>query len=329
MKTPDEPIIEKALSNEASPEEAKTVVRWFGTPDGQNWLSERMDADNNGVKEGTEEDYIDHPIPSDTMFEKIMEKVRKQKIRRIFLSVAAIVIPVLMLAGLYVELNSRVDLFSSAEYDEIFVPKGEQLQFMFQDGSRVYLNSESRLRYPRKFGMSERKVELEGEGFFEIAKKKNRPFIVDLNAINIKVLGTTFDAKAYPEDAEIQVSLESGTVELNGPTFQTFAIQPGDRAFYNKKSGRCRVERPIDIKSSSVWKENMLIFTDTPLADVISTLMRTFNVTFEVENDVVLKYNYTLRTSNKDLLLVIKELEKIAPVQFTEMNGVIKVSMKE
>lgn len=320
MKTPDQPVIEKTLNNEASPEEAKEVVRWFGTPDGQKWLSDRMETDEKNMQENRESDSIDHTIPSDSMYDRIMEKIRKQKIRRLLLSVAAIVVPVILIAGLYVELNSRVDLFGTAKYDEVFVPKGEQVQIMFQDGSRVYLNSGSRLRYPRKFGMAQRKVELEGEGFFEIVQMKSRPFIVDLNLIEVKVLGTTFNASAYPEDKNITVSLETGLIELNGYTFKSFTIKPGESAVYDRSTGRCRIITPPHINTSSAWKENEIIFTDASLKEVIQVLSRTYDVNFEIENKDALKYHYTLRTKAPKITRVIEELEKIAPVKFKEKS---------
>ena len=109
---------------------------------------------------------------------------------------AAVFIPIALIIGLFIRINSQVDLLADDGYDEVYVPNGERMQVLFQDGSKVHLNSGSRIRYPKKFGLSERKVYLEGEAWFEVAKNKNRPFIVDLSYMDIKVLGTTFDVKA-------------------------------------------------------------------------------------------------------------------------------------
>ena len=329
MKTPEQSMIEKVLNNEATPKQAKTVVRWFATPDGQAWLSVRMDADKERIKAGTEEAYMDHRIPSDLLLKRLQDKIRAQRRRTYLFRAAAILLPLLLIAGLYVELNSRVDLFASADYEEIYVPRGEQMQFVFQDGSRVLLNSESRLRYPRKFGFRERRVELAGEGWFEVAQKKDRPFIVDMSDVKVKVLGTAFDAKAYPEDQEIAVALEQGSVELTGGAFRSFTIAPGEIVFYNKETSRYRIVRPKDIAGSSVWKERMMDFVDAPLSEVLAVLSRSFHVTFDILDPAATNYQYTLRTKATDLGHVLRELEKIAPVRFEQIDDTVFIYMEK
>lgn len=329
MKTPEQPTLEKALNNEATPEEARVVARWFGTKAGQEWLSERIDADEQEILEETETEYIDHPLPSSKIYDSIMEKIRRQKTRRLLLNIAAIVIPFVLFAGFYFELNSRVDLFGRAEYDEVFVPKGEQIQILFQDGSRAFLNAGSYLRYPRKFGLTERKVELNGEGWFEVARSKGRPFIVEVEDLKIKVLGTTFDLKAYSEDTHVTITQETGSIKLSGPTFLPFDLKPGDKVIYNKYTGKCLISQPEDIKKSSVWKERFIDFADTPLTDVITTLNRTFDVTFEVEDKNALKYHYTLHTQKNNLDSIFWELEKIAPVRFEKKENQIHVRLEK
>ena len=248
MKIPDLSIIEKTLNNEATSEESCEVVRWFKTPEGQAWLAERIDQDEKTIHMGEEEAWIDHPIPSAVMYQNIMRQLRRQKIRRFIAYAAAVFIPIALIIGLFIRINSQVDLLADGGYDEVYVPNGERMQVLFQDGSKVHLNSGSRIRYPKKFGLSERKVYLEGEAWFEVAKNKNRPFIVDLSYMDIKVLGTTFDVKAYPEEEAIFVALETGSIELKSRSFKSYQLRPGEKAVYNKASGRCEVLRSHDVK---------------------------------------------------------------------------------
>lgn len=329
MKTPDKHSIYKTLDNTAKPEEAREVVRWFATSEGQSFLSDLMDKDENMINPETAHEHIEHIIPSKEMYEQIMRRLKKRSLKRIIFNAAAIFIPLFLIAGLYFELNSRVDLFSSSEYNEIYVPAGEQLQFMFQDGSRVYLNAESRLRYPRKFGLSERKVELEGQGFFEIEKNKNRPFIVDMQALKVKVTGTSFDTKAYMNEKLISVSLENGSIELESSRFKTFNIQPGEQVIYNKETGRYQVIRPKEISNASAWKEKKLIFDDMPLSEVLTILSRTYDSSFTIVDSAAFKYNFTLYTEKKELDFVLNELGKIAPIYFEYQGNNINVKTKE
>lgn len=329
MKTPNKQIINSTLNNTAKPEEAREVIRWFATTEGQSYLADLIDHDEKTIAMGSEDTQIDHAIPSKEIYEQIMRRVRKQSRRRFLFNAAAIFLPLILIAGLYLEVNSRVDLFATSEYDEIYVPAGEQLQFMFQDGSRVYLNAESRLRYPRKFGLSERKVELEGQGFFEIEKNKNRPFIVDMQALKVKVTGTSFDTKAYMNEKLISVSLENGSIELESSRFKTFNIQPGEQVIYNKETGRYQIICPEDISNASAWKEKKLIFNDMPLSEVLTILSRTFNASFNIVDTSVFKYNITLYTEKKELDFILNELEKIAPISFENNNDQIKVRLNK
>lgn len=329
METLNKKDIDKVLNNTAKPEVAREVVRWFSTSEGESYLSDLIDNDGETILPGTEDKEIDHDIPSGEMYDEIKKRIRWQSKKRFFFNVAAILIPFILIAGIYFELNSRVDLFSTSEYDEIYVPAGEQLQFMFQDGSRVCLNSESRLRYPRKFGLTERKIELDGQGFFDISKNKSRPFIVDMHALKVKVKGTTFDAKAYENEESIMISLEEGSVALESSRFKTFDIQPGEQVIYNRKTGRYQIIRPQEISNTSAWKEKKLVFEDRPINEVLIILGRTFATSFDITDQAVLKYNITLTTEKKELDFVLHELERIAPIYFETNDDRIYVRIKE
>ena len=303
MKIPDLSIIEKTLNNEATSEESCEVVRWFKTPEGQAWLAERIDQDEKTIHMGEEEAWIDHPIPSAVMYQNIMRQLRRQKIRRFIAYAAAVFIPIALIIGLFIRINSQVDLLADGGYDEVYVPNGERMQLLFQDGSKVHLNSGSRIRYPKKFGLSERKVYLEGEAWFEV--------------------------KAYPEEEAIFVALETGSIELKSRSFKSYQLRPGEKAIYNKASGRCEVLRSHDVKMYSAWRRNVLVFKSAPLSDVMKTLARTYDISFDVKDSAALRYTYTITTDSVNLTTVLKELEKITPVLFEEKGGKIEVRMKK
>lgn len=329
MKAPDKHIIDRTLDNTASPEEARQVIRWFATPEGTKYLSSLLDEDAERIQPGNEDLHAERSIPSDEMYQYIMEKIRLQKRKRMLFRAAAILIPFILLLGQFWYINKRIDLFANSGYEEIYVPKGERMQLVFQDGSKAMLNAETRIKYPRKFGFSERKVELEGEAFFEVSPNKDRPFIVDLKEMNVKVLGTTFDVKAYTADPDIFVSLETGKVVLSDNSRPLADLKPGEKATYNRTTGVCKISRPENIGHNSAWKSNQIIFDNAPLSEVMATLSRWYNIQFEVQDSSVLHYNYTLTSTNQKLDQILKDLEKITPVQFTEEEGIIKIKRKK
>lgn len=329
MKAPDKHIIDKTLHNTATPQEARKVIRWFSTPEGAKYLSSLMDTDAEKIQLDSEDLYAERSIPSDEMYQYIMNKIHLQQKRRTLFRVAAITIPLLLFLGQFWYINKQIDLFTDSGYEEIYVPKGERMQLIFQDGSKATLNAETRIKYPRKFGFSERKVKLEGEAFFEVSPNKDRPFIVDLQEVNVKVLGTTFNVKAYPSDQDIFVALETGKVALARSTRRLAHLKSGDKATYNKHTGVCKISRPENIKNNSAWKKNQIVFNNTPLLEVITTLSRWYGVEFSIADSTVLYYNYTLTSANQKLNQILKDLEKITPIQFTEKDELIEITRKK
>ena len=187
---------------------------------------------------------------------------------------------------------------------------------LFQDGTRAYINSDSRLKYPKKFALSSREVYLEGEAYFVVSKNSHRPFIVNLNGPAVHVLGTSFDVQAYPENKDITVCLDEGRVNLTLASDKKYPLKPGEKLVYNKESERCTITRHADIHLSSLWKKNVIAFKDAPLSEVIKVLNRWYDVDFKIEDQSVWDVYFTITSENTLLEKVLGDLEKIAPLRF-------------
>lgn len=316
MNRPTDKQIEEVLAGVATPEDARYVAEWFATEEGSGYLESAMTRDSEWMKSETVDLFVNHEIPSHRMLEQIRKNIRIRKLKRISFRVAAVLIPVLFIFGFYMQLSSRVDLFGTSEYEEISVAKGERIQMVFQDGTKVYINSDSKLRYPKKFALNSRKVFLEGEAYFVVAKNQKRPFIVNLNGPEIHVLGTSFNVQDYPENKDIVVCLDEGNINMTLPSEKKYPVHPGERLVYNKDNQQCTISRMNDMQRLSMWKQNVIVFKDTPLPEVIKVLNRWYDVEFKVEDEDVMKYVYTLTSDNSLLERVLRDLEKIAPVKF-------------
>lgn len=145
MNTPTEKQIQEVLAGTSTPEVARIVAAWFATDEGASYLAKSMDRDAVQIKQGSRT-LCQSRIPSEEIFARIRRNIRQKRIRRITFRVAAVLIPFVLLIGLFVQVNTRVDLLGDSGYEEIYVPKGERLQMMFQDGTRAYINSDSRLK---------------------------------------------------------------------------------------------------------------------------------------------------------------------------------------
>ena len=132
---------------------------------------------------------------------RIKQDKRKRLKRRWW--IAAVLIPFLFLGTFTTFLAGRAGIFSEAKYMEVYVPYGEQMQVMLQDGTKVVLNSGSKFKYPQKFGLFSRTVRLEGEGYFEVAKMKIAPFEVNLSGVSVEVTGTKVNVKSYADDSKV------------------------------------------------------------------------------------------------------------------------------
>lgn len=331
MNKPTEKQIEDVLAGVATAETARLVAQWFATDEGNNYLSSALSQDISQIKSGYEEIYVDHDIPTQKILAEISQRIRRKRMRRIMFRVAAVLLPFLLLVGLYVNLESRVDLLSDSGYEEIYVPKGARVQMAFQDGTRVHINSDSRLKYPKKFGLSKREIFLEGEAYFIVSPDKRWPFIVNLDGSSIHVLGTSFDVQAYPENKEITVYLDEGKINLTLPSSKAYPLLPGEKLVYDRDSNLCTITNNANSPLSSVWKNDVIAFKDTPLAEVIKVLGRWYDVDFKIEDQAPMDIRFTL-TSEKPLLeKVLQELEKIAPLQFTykEQEKTVIVTSKK
>jgi len=316
--------IDKVIEGIASKKEAREVAMWFSeTVEGQAYLSHLLDCEA-GVLDENPNKYITlSSVQSANILSEINRQIRHKRMRKIYWQAAAVLIPVIMILGITFQLNNQVNLFGKTVYAEVYVPKGKQEHIVFQDGSEAYLNADTRLRFPRKFGLSKREIFLQGEGYFNIASNKRRPFVVNINNTNVTVLGTSFNVHAYQEEREMKILLDKGNIIFNTPC-DSYQILPGQQAVYDVLTGKCTIDyidRPYEV---SVWKDNIILFHDTPLADVIKVLNRKFNVVFNVQDPKALTYTYTLTTNQTSLENIIKELQKISPVKFstTKFNSV-------
>lgn len=315
-------IIEKVLDDKATPEEARMVAEWFSREEGNKCLSRYIDDE---LKELTEEkvtSWLDHSVPERRMKTRFLNQIKQSKKRKIQrrLLLAAVIVPFLFLGMSVTFLAERAGIFSETKYMEISVPGGERMQVVLQDGTVVLLNSGTKLRYPQKFSLFNRTVELSGEGYFDVAKMESSPFIIDLKGVNVEVTGTKFNVKSYADDPKIWVALEEGGVRLKDGKSLKYSLVPGDRVEYDLISGKCKVERLESFEEVTAWKNNSLNFYLTPLSDILKVLERQYDVHFVISDSLLLNSRFTLSTTKVNVVDVLKDLETVSHIAFNEVK---------
>jgi ferric-dicitrate binding protein FerR (iron transport regulator) len=185
------------------------------------------------------------------------------------------------------------------KWQSIWAPPGQRAQVTLYDGTTVWLNSQSTLRYPVSFRNGQRIVELNGEGFFDVEKNKEQPFIVHTHKYSIEVLGTHFNVLAYKNHEAFEVSLLNGSVQVYSPANVTpgVILKPNQRVV--ESSGRLQVEA-IDNFEHFRWREGLICLDDERFEELINKFSLYFDIRITVENPRYLDYRCTGKFRQSD-----------------------------
>ncbi|MDR2284993.1 MAG: DUF4974 domain-containing protein [Sphingobacterium sp.] len=167
---------------------------------------------------------------------------------------------------------------SETVWRTIEVPKKGHYRLVLSDGTQVWLNAASSLRFPLHFDENNRTVHLTGEAFFEVTENKKRPFIVQSQNHSVTVLGTSFNVSAYPNE-HTQTTLLTGSVKVNAANGQ-LNLQPG---MQSDAFGDQLTRRTVDVESVAAWKDNRFVFVKEPLTDIMKKLERWYDVEFVIQ----------------------------------------------
>lgn len=208
---------------------------------------------------------------------------------------------------------------SPVAYNSVETPKGGQYQLTLADGTKVWLNAASSLRYPLRFPGDERKVELKGEAYFEVAKNKAKPFKVYTDHQVVEVLGTHFDINAYKDEPSTRTSLLEGSVRVS--SFQSdskIKIRPGQQSIVSSNSTQDIKVKNIDVDESVAWKNGYFMFDEEPLESILRKVARWYDVDIQYENIDSGKKLYFSGTLSKysNVSKVLKKLELTESVHF-------------
>lgn len=207
------------------------------------------------------------------------------------------------------------------------VPRGGEYNITLADGTKVWLNSESKLIYPAGFEASERVVELEGEAYFEVAKMAGKPFTIKTKDVYTRVLGTSFGLCAYKEDAVIRNILVTGSVEMSRNGRITL-LEPGKEALFDTASGEITVV-PVDVRKATALKEGRFFFDDEPLSGIFSELERWYDVHITLEDKEIAEMKfYGVIRKDRDFSFIVEMMRQTHKLDFQIEGKNIKVIKK-
>lgn len=171
---------------------------------------------------------------------------------------------------------------------KITIPRGQMYTITLSDGTQVWLNTGSSLKYPSQFDSKSRTVELSGEAYFKVARNENSPFIVKTDYITTRVLGTEFNIRAYNE-ADVSVTLVNGKVEVESPNTERLTLKPNECATIKASKLQSEV---VDVKKYTAWVDGYFYFDNASLEDIMKELGRWYNINIEFANTSTREYKY-------------------------------------
>lgn len=189
--------------------------------------------------------------------------------------------------------KTAVEAFEEYKEYVVEVPAGAKSKVTFPDGSVVWLNAGSKVKYDSNFAKESRNVALSGEGYFEVSKNEELPFVVNTGNLSVKVLGTKFNLKSYEEDSEVKVTLKEGAVRVGDflADAAPVVLEPNQRFTLRKADLAIQVDS-VDASHIENWRNGAMTFDKVPLEEIAKELKRLYNIPIQIENDKLKRIVY-------------------------------------
>lgn len=266
-------------------------------------------------------------------YDRFVHQKQNRNLRKLWLGrisyAAAILILVVSssLLTLWYTQNEEV-AFVANEMNTLYTPAGQRACLVLQDGTEVWLNAKSKLVYPAQFTGEERRVKVEGEAFFNVAKDSVKPFIVSAMDVDMKVLGTQFNVYCYPDAGYVETSLLEGSVRVffSGKEKEGILLKPDQQV--TAANGKM-VVKPIRLNEHFLWRDGVYAFENEPLIDILKKLELYYDVKIVVEDTTMFNETYTGKFRQRDSLDdIFKILQQIRSFKFCKdtENNIITLS---
>ncbi|WP_294142806.1 FecR domain-containing protein [uncultured Sanguibacteroides sp.] len=222
----------------------------------------------------------------------------------------------------YVAKESLPENESQERYNTLIVPNGGEFHVELADGTVVWLNAGSSLHYPVSFTGEERRVKMTGEVYFEVTKDTAKPFIVTVNGVDIRVLGTSFNISAYGE--EVVTTLLEGKVRLTHERDEV-ELKPDQQGVWQPEAGTFVIKQ-VEARNYILWKEGMFYFEDTDLESILDAMARWYNVNIFYVNPALklLRFNVEIKRY-ENIETILKRIEQTDKVKFDVKDKIIRV----
>lgn len=217
---------------------------------------------------------------------------------------------------------------SADEYHTLRVPRGGEYILLLEDGTKIWINSESVLKYPAHFAVNERKVYIEeGEAYFKVAKNTQKPFLVETSGMVIRVAGTEFNVMAYKGKKNIETTLESGIITITAGN-RSQDVVPGEQVSYSKDKGELSKYK-VNTSYYTSWREGVFEFSDMTLRDIAEQLARWYDADFFFTHEEIGEMRFSgAAKKSKPLEFILDIIKETKAIDYTIKNKTVIIGNK-
>jgi len=327
----DPNIVDHYLDGKGNSEELQQIADWFSNmlanDELRKYSYERWTRNSENIADGDYDeirlqDRIHHILRLEESKASKTDRSKEKILRFIQRAAAVLIIPLAIFSIL--NLGGNLGIKRNQPKAVIYAPPGARTNFTLPDGSEGWLNVGSSLSFPATFSGKRRTVSLVGEAYFNVKSNPKKPFVVETEGLKVKVHGTKFNLMAYPDEDIVEVSLETGKVEVidevkPGLEKSLGDLAPGEIGVFWKESNIFRIE-PAKIASHTAWKEGKLVLNNEPMEQVVNKLNRWYNVKIILMDDRLKDYTYRATFVDEKLDEVLKIFSLTSPIVYKELE---------
>jgi len=318
-------LITRYLTGKASPDEIVELQKWLGSSKDNLLYFQQL----KNIWDNSEHIIDEKMLDVDKAFNLIKKRIIFKSPATNFLyywkKVAAVLLIPLVLGNLFYFLFRSNNHSTNQEpvYNELFAAFGTRSALKLSDGTSVWLNSGSSIKYPDRFVGNNRTVILKGEAYFEVESDPKKPFIVETSSLSTKATGTKFNVSGYTSADVAEVTLVSGKVEVsltdNKKNINSSKLDINQHFSFNKVNGTTSIINEDTYKYIS-WKDGKLVFRNEPLNQVVKKISQVFNIDIEIKGDEIQNYCFRATFQDESLSEILKLLKMSSPIDYIEVK---------
>jgi ferric-dicitrate binding protein FerR (iron transport regulator) len=316
-------LLSKYFAQQCTADEARLVEDWAGQSSENRNIFVRLKNlwDETGQARPKTE-----VQDTERAWQKVRERIQQQKAqpgrRRkslIYTITTAAAAAVIVFTMVTFYLINRQDGPATVKMVSISTKAGERRQIALADGSKVWLNAETSIKYPETFDGDNREVYLDGEAYFEVAHNPSKPFTVHTGDLDTRVLGTSFNVMAYPESEDIEIALDEGKVRVNDNK-DTLFLEPGFEATYGKANRN--ITKGAIAGKHNEWRNNVIHFENIMLAEAVKTLERWYAITVKIDENKLKTCPITASFENQDAETVLEIIATTLSIEIEKKDNI-------